>query len=259
MLQYAQYSDCVVIKACNTSYDGEIIIPETINGLPVTEIRSGAFDYSNISSVTIPSTVEIIGRWAFEYCENLKKVIINGAKEIVREAFYKCSSLNEIILSENLESIGEQAFCYCSSLNEVILPASVKSIGNRAFCNCNLDRLVVKSPDCEFPSDWYVVDNSCTIYGYPNSTAEKYATDYGYKFADINLLADEIDISTDVTAYTPETTTTTTTTTVAETEFAYGDINKDGKIDSADASDILSYYAYMSTKGSGTLEEYLSK
>ena len=77
IIQYAQYSDCIVIKACNKSYEGEIVIPETINGLPVTEIRYGAFDGSNISSVTIPSTVEVIGGYsssgAFANCKNLKK------------------------------------------------------------------------------------------------------------------------------------------------------------------------------------------
>lgn len=40
----------------------------------------------------------------------------------------------------------------------------------------------------------------------------------------------------------------------------YGDINGDGKVDAADASDILSYYTYLSTvKGEAmTLEEYLA-
>ena len=39
---------------------------------------------------------------------------------------------------------------------------------------------------------------------------------------------------------------------------ALNDVDGDGKYDSIDASIILAYYAYTSTGGTGTLEEYLN-
>jgi len=38
-----------------------------------------------------------------------------------------------------------------------------------------------------------------------------------------------------------------------------GDVNKDGKVDAVDASYVLSYYAYWSTREKISLEEYLAK
>ena len=290
LLKYTKYTDYIAITGLNNkNYGGKFTIPETINGLPVKVINDNAFRKCSFSEIILPESIEKIGKRVFKDCSLLKKIVLNSSVESIsieenafqgcsllneivfpasvesisigENAFQGCGSLNEVVLPTSVESIsiGGNAFQGCSSLNEVVLPTSVKSIGKQAFYNCNLRRLVVINPSCEFYSDWDIIDKTCTIYGYPNSTAETYAGKYGYIFSDIKFLADEIDIGTDVTAYTPETTTTTTTTTVAETEFAYGDINKDGKIDATDASDILSYYAYMSTKGSGTLEEYLSK
>ena len=40
-------------------------------------------------------------------------------------------------------------------------------------------------------------------------------------------------------------------------QLAVGDVNKDGKLDAVDASYVLSYYAYWSTKEKISLEEYL--
>lgn len=60
----------------------ECLIPETIRGHKVTEIRSGAFkDCDNITSITIPDTVKLIGSDAFEDCDNLVFVMVNDNNE----------------------------------------------------------------------------------------------------------------------------------------------------------------------------------
>ena len=79
------------------SYEGnseDLIIPASINGKPVTRIGDGAFQNSNIRSVSVPQTVKEIGWFAF-----------NG-----------CARLCHAVLSENITSIGYEAFSNCKNL-----------------------------------------------------------------------------------------------------------------------------------------------
>ena len=56
----------------------ELVIPDN-----VTAIKPYAFNYSGITSVTIPSTVTSIGQEAFFHCENLNDIICTGAPATV--------------------------------------------------------------------------------------------------------------------------------------------------------------------------------
>ena len=87
-------------------------VPETINGLPVKIIASGAFhDRSEMLSVTLPDGIEMIGDYAFS----------------------KCSNLKEIRLPEALAYIGEHAFLGAKSLRCIKGGADVVHVGNSAF------------------------------------------------------------------------------------------------------------------------------
>lgn len=60
-----------------TGSGGDVTIPDTITGLPVTSIGSLAFEYhEDLTSVTIPSSVTSIGYGAFVLCTNLSSVTI---------------------------------------------------------------------------------------------------------------------------------------------------------------------------------------
>ena len=129
----------------------EINIPSEIEydgtTYKVTAIADRAFDstkegseYSPITSVTIPATVETIGEKAFKNCSGLASIKIPASvKSIGKDAFYKTddvsSNLTAVEIEEGsvLETIGEYAFYGCYKLKGVKIPASVKSIGNFAF------------------------------------------------------------------------------------------------------------------------------
>jgi hypothetical protein len=49
-----------------TGPGGDVIVPGTINGLPVTDI--GGFDNNGLTSVTIPDSVRVIAFMAFSAC-----------------------------------------------------------------------------------------------------------------------------------------------------------------------------------------------
>ena len=136
------------IMACDTSVSGNITIPSTLNGYPVTGIGECAFKLcSNLSSITIPNGVVSIGEYAFDGCSNLTSVTIpDSVTSIGVEAFYRCSSLTSIFIPNSVTSIGRNAFFGCSSLSSVTIPSSVTSIGSGAFSYCsNLTSIAIPS------------------------------------------------------------------------------------------------------------------
>ncbi len=143
--------------------NGELVIPETFNELPVA---IGAYAFSNISSitaVTIPLSVIEIGTSAFSgvapttllasrvpngmSTSKLQTVIFpEDMLSIDGYAFDGIKALKNVYFPTSLKSIGSYAFNECDGLIEVEIPESVTSIGSFAFAKCdNLE--TVKLPD----------------------------------------------------------------------------------------------------------------
>ncbi len=112
-LSYDILDEEVIIRGCSQSYCGDVVIPDTIDGYPVTEIDYSAFSgRDNIESVTIPDSVVVIGGSSFSNCSNLKKVVIgSGVREIGDSAFLNCYQLDDITVeSEKIVDIAAYAF-----------------------------------------------------------------------------------------------------------------------------------------------------
>ena len=128
-------------KATITDYTGsggDITIPSTLGGYPVTTIGEVAFyECYGLTSVTIPDSVTIISYRAFFGCTSLTSVTIpNSVTSIGFSAFYDCDSLTSVTIPDSVTSIISYAFCDCDSLTSVTIPDSVTSIGNYAFFHC---------------------------------------------------------------------------------------------------------------------------
>lgn len=94
---------------------GSVVIPDLINGFPVTSIGDDAFYLcTDLTSVTIPDSVTSIGRYAF----------------------FTATSLNNVTFGTNVTSIGVDAFAFCTSLSSVTIPNSVRNIDGAAFNDC---------------------------------------------------------------------------------------------------------------------------
>jgi len=76
-----------------------VVIPDTYNNLPVTEIGNQAFDRNStsINSVIIPNSVTKIGALAFQGWVAIKSVTIgSGVKDIGANAFAGCIVLDSV-------------------------------------------------------------------------------------------------------------------------------------------------------------------
>ncbi|WP_169727725.1 leucine-rich repeat protein [Acetobacterium malicum] len=78
-----------------TKYNGSetnVVIPATINSIPVTEIGANAFSgNTRVTSVTIPATVTTLGEQAFAGCSKLSMVNLPAAiTSIPSQAFENC-------------------------------------------------------------------------------------------------------------------------------------------------------------------------
>ena len=121
----------------NTLICGRLTIPNS-----VTEIGEGAFDNcKKLSSLTLPSNLKRIGNIVFKSCGFSGSLTIpNSVTEIGHHAFYDCNNFTkELILSENLKTIGSYAFAGCSGFSEgnLTIPNSVTVIGIGAFSDCS--------------------------------------------------------------------------------------------------------------------------
>ena len=127
-----------VITSCNQSASGELIIPDTYNGLPVYRIKPHAFDgCSNLTDVTIGNNISFIDDFAFAYCTNLRNITFGkNVQSIGYGAFRGCVSLTGIIIPDTVWSIHDWAFMECTNLASVIIGQGVRYIGDRAFQDC---------------------------------------------------------------------------------------------------------------------------
>jgi hypothetical protein len=128
----------VTITDCEVVTSGELVIPDTIKGKPVTTIGEEAFrSCFHLTSITIPDSVTSIGLSAFGGCKSLTSITIGESVTSIGEhAFSNCASLTSITIPDSVTSIEQGAFAGCSSLTSITIPASVTSFGDYAFVVC---------------------------------------------------------------------------------------------------------------------------
>jgi hypothetical protein len=114
-----------------------LIIPSTIDGLPVTDIDRNAFyrsgDQTRLTSLELPNTVRTIGERAFENNRIRQLILPDGIVAIGRRAFYN-NELTELVLPRNLNFIEALTFDGGgNNLSTIIIPNSVRTIRGTAF------------------------------------------------------------------------------------------------------------------------------
>jgi hypothetical protein len=154
-----------------TGSGGVVIIPATINGMPVTSIGWSAFSsLTSVTGVTIPNGVTSIGLDAFYFCGNLTNITIPGSvTNIGRYAFYYCTNLTSVTIPNGVTVINNYTFSYCANLTSVTIPNSVTNIGIGAFNYCDGLKGVYFQGNAPSVDDAFDGDN-LTVYYLPGST-----------------------------------------------------------------------------------------
>ena len=109
----------------------ELVIPETINDMPVTVIGEGAFTGKGLTMVSIPDTVVEIGEGAFSN-NALTTLVIGNSVETIGQSAFANNRISNLTIGESVSSIGMGAFRK-NRLETVNIPDSVTSIGPYAF------------------------------------------------------------------------------------------------------------------------------
>ena len=118
--------------------DTELTLPENYNGEKYVIGDYAFYNYSDLTSVTIPNSVTSIEWSAFGGCSSLTSVTIpNSVTNIGWWAFSDCDNLTSITIPNSVTSIGEGAFENCSGLTSVTIGNGVTSIGEGAFWECS--------------------------------------------------------------------------------------------------------------------------
>ncbi|MBO4909126.1 MAG: leucine-rich repeat protein, partial [Lachnospiraceae bacterium] len=144
-LKYKVVENEVTILGLSDNSPSEIhdlVIPDTIDGKPVTVISDNAFSFSDRleGSLIIPNSVTTIGAEAFMSCELLKGdlIIPENVVTIGYEAFYGCQGFDgNLRIGSSVTVISQNAFWGCRNLSgDLFIPESVKTIDSCAFYGC---------------------------------------------------------------------------------------------------------------------------
>lgn len=175
------YTDVYEKGVCLQKYFGDetdvIVIPEVVDGWPVTKIGEKCFeDMDTVTKVVLPETLEYIQYRAFYGCSSL--VDINFPEGLTGTggwAFAHCG-FAEFIAPESFDSLGYGTFYSCESLKNVVLTPAVDSLGSDTFAylakGCTV---TIPNPDVEVDIKAFREDEEITIIAPEESYLKTYA------------------------------------------------------------------------------------
>lgn len=157
----------------------------------LTRIATGSFDYTKITSISVPATVAYADPYAFCRAESLEAINVaegndtycsedgvlfdkkmtmlkryppgkvcdkytvpSGVTKIYDGAFSYSKNTSEIVLPDSLETIDSDAFRGFSGLSKIDIPEGVKKIPQRCFYDCTA------LTEIKLPSTLSVIDTA---------------------------------------------------------------------------------------------------
>ncbi|MDX6181217.1 leucine-rich repeat protein [Flavobacterium sp. Fl-77] len=136
-------------------------------GVNVTSIREYAFADTALTTVSLGSSVTVIGNGVFSGCRSLETVtnidsvisigdyafsscysltsftFPNSVTTVGSNIFEFCEVLSSVTIGANMTEIGASTFSYCSSLREITIPSNITAIGDYAFSSSGVKSVTI--------------------------------------------------------------------------------------------------------------------
>ena len=247
---------------------GDIVIPNGVRWIISDPYYRPVFlECPTITSIYIPESVENIANQPFGKCISLSAINVSennlwytsvdgvlfdkemttlirypegkvgatftvpvGVTKIESRAFLNCIQLTSVSIADSVEYIGSQAFYACKSLKEVNLGNGVNSFGVDTFFSCDSLKYlkVPESVELIYHADgWYPLNYTPIVI--KDSYAHKWCVEDGQQYvlfiSSLDSVSDVFDVMQIIVSGAPI---------IAEQE-AIADLNKDSKVDAADA------------------------
>lgn len=167
-----------IIISGYTGSESNLVIPDTIDGLPVKVIEKAVFKNKRFNTIKLPKQIEIIEQEAFYGC-GIKEtpVFPDSLKEIGENAFARNGFQGILVLPKNIEAIESYAFSGVSS-TEIIVGENTKAVYQNAFFGCGrLERI-------DFGNGVTTIDSSAVLscYNLSEIVFGKSVKDFGDMF-----------------------------------------------------------------------------
>ena len=127
-------------------------------------------DSFTIEDVYRGKPVTEVANSAFRASKVKNIVVGNNVRSIGDEAFYNCPDLETIVIPESVTYIGSGAFSSCLSLKEITFPENVVSVGANTFSYCRaLEKVVLGDSVTQIGEAAFVGCNSLKSIDLPES------------------------------------------------------------------------------------------
>ena len=142
--EYGWYGEDDVYHPAPWAEEGMPAVKKLVVNSGITYIGSSTFEgLDQLTSVSLPDTMEYIGWGAFSDCASLTSIVVpEGIKVLYANTFARCTSLRSVKLPSTLEWINDCIFSGCTSLQDIVLPEGIDYIPWRMFDGCTSLRSV---------------------------------------------------------------------------------------------------------------------
>ncbi len=140
------------------------------------------------STLKVPDSVTYIN--GDFYGSRFKRLKLGkNVKKIGGVMFAENKGLETLVLDKKVQIIERNAFRDCKKLKKVVLGKSVRKVGYGAFVRCDkLKVIYIYNKNCKIDTSkdvYRAIPDGATIYGWKDSTAQKYAEKFHLQFVEL--------------------------------------------------------------------------
>lgn len=169
-----------IVVGMGTNTDANLMIPPSIDGIPVVGVKAGAFaSAGSLVSVIFPDTVTFIGKGAFKGCENLEEVVMPPSIVRIEEnTFRYCGKLKNVTMP-GVSYVGDYAFSGCEYLVDIDF-GNILYIGHYGFHGCKSIKAVRINRDITYIGHFAFAESGVSNVVFPSDCTLEAVGSYAF-------------------------------------------------------------------------------